>query len=159
MIRPGRIPVPTVPKSNVSWRWVSPASVISNWHLTNCGLPLIAKDLVPRYNASGTEPIDEIDGNATRPWLPVPAKPSRHDATTEGGKTSVATEFAQDLDEQLLECKVALQEQAQTMLSLLLQFEAQLQARLDAAEARIAAARASIAEAREHNGATWSITA
>jgi hypothetical protein len=58
-------------------------------------------------------------------------------------------EFAQELDEQLLECKVALQEQAQTMLSLLIQFEAQLQARLDAAEARIAALRAATPNPRD----------
>jgi hypothetical protein len=69
----------------------------------------------------------------------------------------VATEFARELDEQLLECKVALQEQAQTMLSLLLQFEAHLQARLDAAEARIAALRAVAPELNEHNGSSWPV--
>ncbi len=54
----------------------------------------------------------------------------------------MATEFVRELDEQLLECKAALQDQAQAMLELLLRFEAQLKARLDAAEARIAILRA-----------------
>lgn len=52
------------------------------------------------------------------------------------------TNATRDLDEELMECKVALQSQAQAMLELLLQFEARLQQRLDAAEARIVAARA-----------------
>ena len=53
----------------------------------------------------------------------------------------MATDYARDLDAQLIECKLALQGQAQAMLDLLMEFEARLQARLDAAEARIAAAR------------------
>ena len=50
----------------------------------------------------------------------------------------MATEFATELDQQLFACKAALQDQAQAMLTLLLEFEAQLKARLDAAEAQIA---------------------
>jgi hypothetical protein len=53
----------------------------------------------------------------------------------------MATDYARDLDAQLIECKLALQGQAQAMLDLLMEFEARLQARLDAAEARIAAVR------------------
>lgn len=53
----------------------------------------------------------------------------------------MATEYARDLEDQLVETKAALQGQAEEMLDLLLQFEARLQARLDAAEARIAALR------------------
>ncbi len=51
----------------------------------------------------------------------------------------MATEFATELDEDLRVCKAALQDQAQAMLTLLLQFEARLKQRLDLAEARIAA--------------------
>jgi len=51
----------------------------------------------------------------------------------------MATEFATELDQELRECKAALQDQAQQMLALLLQFEARLKQRLDLAEARIAA--------------------
>lgn len=53
----------------------------------------------------------------------------------------MATDIAQELEDQLAETKAALQGQAKEMLDLLLQFEARLQARLDAAEARIAALR------------------
>ena len=51
----------------------------------------------------------------------------------------MATEFTQDLEAELRECRVALQGQAQVMLDLLLQFETRLEARLAAAEARITA--------------------
>ena len=54
----------------------------------------------------------------------------------------MATEFTQDLEAELQECRVALQGQAQVMLELLLQFETRLQARLAAAESRIAALQA-----------------
>lgn len=50
-----------------------------------------------------------------------------------------STEIVTELDEELRACKEALQDQAQEMLSLLLQFEARLKHRLDLAEARIAA--------------------
>ena len=53
----------------------------------------------------------------------------------------MAVELATELDQQLEECKAALRGQAQTMLAMLADFEAQLQARLDAAEARIASFR------------------
>ncbi len=55
----------------------------------------------------------------------------------------MATDIAKDLEDQLAETKAALQGQAEQMLDLLLQFEARIQARLDAAEARIAEFRAS----------------
>ncbi|MGH2458103.1 MAG: hypothetical protein ACRDIY_04475 [Chloroflexota bacterium] len=55
----------------------------------------------------------------------------------------MATDIARELEDQLVETKSALQGQAEQMLDLLRQFEAQLQARLDAAEAQIAAYRAS----------------
>ena len=55
----------------------------------------------------------------------------------------MATDIAKELEDQLVETKTALQGQAEQMLDLLRQFEAQLQARLDAAEAQIAAYRAS----------------
>jgi len=64
----------------------------------------------------------------------------------------MATEFAQDLEDQLTKTKAALQDQAEEMLALLLQFEARLQERLDAAEARIAALRASYAQVSEGEG-------
>lgn len=60
--------------------------------------------------------------------------------------TSMATDFAKDLEDQLVETKAALQGQAEEMLGLLLQFEARLQARIEAAEARIAALRAACAQ-------------
>lgn len=64
----------------------------------------------------------------------------------------MATDFAQDLEDQLAETKAALQDQAEEMLDLLMQFEARLQARLDAAEARIAALRAACTqEAQRHS--------
>jgi hypothetical protein len=47
-----------------------------------------------------------------------------------------------ELDEQLVECKTALQNQAHEMLVILAQFEERIKARLDAAEARLAAFRA-----------------
>jgi hypothetical protein len=53
----------------------------------------------------------------------------------------MATELAADLDRDLLEAKEALHGQAETMLSLLHEFEIRIQARLDRAEARIAALR------------------
>jgi hypothetical protein len=53
-----------------------------------------------------------------------------------------STEIAAELDDELRACKEALQDQAQEMLSLLLQFEARLKYRLDQAEARIAALQA-----------------
>lgn len=53
----------------------------------------------------------------------------------------MATDIATELEDQLVQTKAALQGQAEQMLDLLLQFEARLQARLDAAEARIAAYR------------------
>jgi len=53
----------------------------------------------------------------------------------------MATDISRELEDQLVETKAALQGQAEQMLDLLLQFEARLQARLDAAEARIAAYR------------------
>ena len=67
----------------------------------------------------------------------------------------MATDFVQDLDDQLAETKAALQDQAAEMLDLLLQFEARLQARLDAAEARIAELRQSCIQVSENqpNGA------
>jgi hypothetical protein len=66
----------------------------------------------------------------------------------------MATDYARDLDEQLVECKVALQRQAQAMLDLLLEFEARVTARLDAVEARIASARAADAASGESSAAT-----
>jgi polyhydroxyalkanoate synthesis regulator phasin len=60
----------------------------------------------------------------------------------------MATDFVQDLDEELTECKAALQDQAQAMLELLLQFEARLQSRLDAAQARIDALRSVTSRSR-----------
>lgn len=54
-------------------------------------------------------------------------------------------DIARELDEELAACKAALQVQAQTMLDLLLRFEARLQERLDVAEAQIAALRATSA--------------
>ena len=66
-------------------------------------------------------------------------------------RDSIPTEIARELDEQLVECKVALQGQAQSMLELLLEFEARLKSRLEAAEARIAAFRA--ANGRKPNDA------
>lgn|GEM_PF-4496362 len=56
-------------------------------------------------------------------------------------KERMATEFTQDLEAELKECRVALQGQAQVMLDLLLQFETRLEERLAAAEARISALR------------------
>lgn len=53
----------------------------------------------------------------------------------------MATDIAREMEDQLVQTKAALQGQAEQMLDLLLQFEARLQARLDAAEARIAAYR------------------
>lgn len=53
----------------------------------------------------------------------------------------MATDIARDLDSQLLEAKAALHDQAEAMLDFLLRFESQLQARLEAAEAKIAALR------------------
>ena len=61
----------------------------------------------------------------------------------------MATEFAQELDEQLTEAKLALQGQAQAMLDLLLQFEERLQERLAVAEARIAAMQADARHLRQ----------
>lgn len=58
---------------------------------------------------------------------------------------AMTTETARELDEQLVECKAALQGQAQAMLTLLVEFEARLQERLDAAEARIATIRSASA--------------
>lgn len=69
-----------------------------------------------------------------------------------GDRTVMPTNATRDLDEELMECKVALQSQAQAMLELLLQFEARLQQRLDAAEARIVAARASSERPAEARG-------
>jgi hypothetical protein len=62
-----------------------------------------------------------------------------------GEWTELATEISIELDEQLVECKTALQHQAEEMLSILAQFEERLKARLDAAEARLAAFRAETA--------------
>ncbi len=53
----------------------------------------------------------------------------------------MAADFAVDLDQQLVECKTALQNQAEEMLTILVQFEERLKARLDAAEARLASLR------------------
>jgi hypothetical protein len=60
---------------------------------------------------------------------------------TDEGASGMAVDLAIELDEQLIECKTALQNQAQEMLSILFQFEERLKARLDAAEARLAALR------------------
>ena len=54
----------------------------------------------------------------------------------------MASEFAAELDRQLEECKSALQDQAQAMVAILAEFEFQVKARLEAAEARIARVRA-----------------
>lgn len=59
----------------------------------------------------------------------------------------MATDVAQELEDQLAKTKAALQGQAEEMLDLLLQFEARLQERLEAAEARIAAYRLANGEA------------
>ena len=53
----------------------------------------------------------------------------------------MATDFATELDRQLVECTLALQNQAQAMLAILAEFEAQVKARLDEAEARMATIR------------------
>ncbi|HLG50606.1 MAG TPA: hypothetical protein VKY56_03100 [Chloroflexota bacterium] len=58
----------------------------------------------------------------------------------------MATDIARDLEDQLVEAKAALQDHAEEMLQLLARFEAQIQARLDAAEARISALRAALAQ-------------
>ena len=50
-------------------------------------------------------------------------------------------EFGIDLDRQLEECVLALQNQAQAMLATLAEFEGQVKARLDAAEAQMATIR------------------
>ena len=70
----------------------------------------------------------------------------------------MATDIAQDLEDQLAKTKVALQGQAEEMLALLLQFEARLQERLNAAEARIAALRAAEAQdlGKQTNGSIHS---
>ena len=57
----------------------------------------------------------------------------------------MTNEVGIELDAQLVECKTALQHQAEEMLSILAQFEEKLKARLDAAEARLAALRAQAA--------------
>ena len=54
----------------------------------------------------------------------------------------MAANIAVDLDQQLVDCKERLQDQAQAMLASLLDFELRLQARLELAEARINALRA-----------------
>lgn len=56
----------------------------------------------------------------------------------------MATDYDRELETQLIEAKAALQGQAEAMLDFLLQFESKLQARLDAAEARIVALREAI---------------
>lgn len=66
----------------------------------------------------------------------------------------MATDFAQELEDQLSKTKSALQDQAEEMLTLLLQFEARLQERLDAAEARIAALRAAYAQVSDGESRT-----
>ena len=53
----------------------------------------------------------------------------------------MATEFATELDRQLVECTLALRNQAQAMLAILAEFESQVKARLDEAEARMATIR------------------
>ncbi len=59
----------------------------------------------------------------------------------------MTTEFTRELED-LAEAKQALQGQAQAMLELLAQFETRLQARLDAAEARINELQAKDAQMR-----------
>jgi hypothetical protein len=54
----------------------------------------------------------------------------------------MAANIAVDLDQELVDCKERLQDQAQAMLASLLEFESRLQARLELAEARINALRA-----------------
>jgi hypothetical protein len=54
----------------------------------------------------------------------------------------MAANIAVDLDQELVDCKERLQDQAQAMLASLLDFELRLQARLELAEARINALRA-----------------
>ena len=54
----------------------------------------------------------------------------------------MAANLAVDLDQELVDCKERLQDQAQAMLASLLEFELRLQARLELAEARINALRA-----------------
>jgi len=54
----------------------------------------------------------------------------------------MAANIAVDLDQELVDCKERLQDQAQAMLASLLEFELRLQARLELAEARINALRA-----------------
>jgi hypothetical protein len=54
----------------------------------------------------------------------------------------MAATIAVDLDQELVDCKERLQDQAQAMLASLLDFELRLQARLELAEARINALRA-----------------
>ncbi|HUX88061.1 MAG TPA: hypothetical protein VMW65_13755 [Chloroflexota bacterium] len=61
----------------------------------------------------------------------------------------MATDYDRELETQLIEAKAALQGQAEAMLDLLLQFESKLQARLDAAEARIVSLREAIARQQE----------
>ncbi|HLH74858.1 MAG TPA: hypothetical protein VKX96_16345, partial [Chloroflexota bacterium] len=61
----------------------------------------------------------------------------------------MAKDYDRELESQLIEAKAALQGQAEAMLDLLLQFESKLQARLDAAEARIIALREAIARQQE----------
>lgn len=53
----------------------------------------------------------------------------------------MAIDMTTELDEQLVECKTALHQQATEMLAILAQFEERLKAKLDAAEARLAAFR------------------
>jgi hypothetical protein len=62
-----------------------------------------------------------------------------------GELSTMTNEVGVELDAQLVECKTALQHQAEEMLSILAQFEERLKARLDAAEARLAALRAQTA--------------
>jgi hypothetical protein len=54
----------------------------------------------------------------------------------------MAANIAVDLDQELVDCKDRLQDQAQAMLASLLEFELRLQARLELAETRINALRA-----------------
>ncbi|HVB97096.1 MAG TPA: hypothetical protein VNG11_05145 [Chloroflexota bacterium] len=61
----------------------------------------------------------------------------------------MATDYDRELESQLIEAKAALQGQAEAMLDLLLQFESKLQARLDAAEARIVSLREAIAHQQD----------
>jgi hypothetical protein len=86
-----------------------------------------------RYNAVSKMPGgDRRRRGATQGSAGIP--PTRGKV---GEVNGMVREFAFDLDRQLEECRLALQNQAQAMLAILAEFEANVKARLEAAEARI----------------------